>query len=206
MQSNNWKLEDAYSCLENDPVLNGVISITGKLNHLQQKDLYSSLLSSVISQQLSTKAAATIWTRFMELLMHNPEPQQIITLTAEKLRSVGISSQKAGYLKAIADFALEGKLESTKINHFHDDELVDYLTKIKGVGRWTAEMILIFSLNRPDVLPVHDLGVRQSILMLYGLEDHGKETDAGLRDLSKQWQPYRSLVSRHLWRLRDTNP
>lgn len=206
MQSNNWKLEDAYSCLENDPVLNGVISITGKLNHLQQKDLYSSLLSSVISQQLSTKAAATIWNRFMELLMHNPEPQQIITLTAEKLRSVGISSQKARYLKAIADFALEGKLESTKINHFHDDELLDYLTKIKGVGRWTAEMILIFSLNRPDVFPVHDLGVRQSILMLYGLEDHGKETDAGLHDLSKQWQPYRSLVSRHLWRLRDTNP
>jgi len=206
MQLNDWKLEDAYTLLEKDPVLNGVIKITGKLNHLKQKDLYHSLLSSVISQQLSTKAAATIWSRFMELLMQNPEPKHIIALSADKLQSVGLSSQKAGYLKAVAEFALEGKLEVIQINHFPDDELVDYLTKIKGVGRWTAEMILIFSLNRPDVFPIYDLGIRQSLLMLYGLEDHGKVTDAELHDLSKQWQPYRSLVSRHLWRLRDTNP
>jgi DNA-3-methyladenine glycosylase II len=161
------------------------------------------LLSSIISQQLSTKAADTIYRRFRDLYHGVPDPAELINTSPEQLRLTGISYQKAGYLHSIARFASEGNLDSVKINRMDDDELVEYLTRIKGVGRWTAEMILIFSMNRPDVFPVDDLGVRQSVLNLYGLPDHGKLTSAGLIELSNEWRPWRSLVSRHLWRLRD---
>jgi DNA-3-methyladenine glycosylase II len=201
-----WDIQSAYRDLTADPIMNGVITVTGSLEPLPRRDLYTSLLSSIISQQLSTKAASTIWSRFMELVQHNPKPLTISNLSIDKLRAVGISYQKAGYLTAVADFAIAGKLKESSIEKMPDDELVEYLTQIKGVGRWTSEMILIFSLNRPDVFPVDDLGVRQSVLSLYGMEDHGKNTSEELKFLSCQWRPYRSLVSRHLWKLRDTNP
>lgn len=197
-------MEDAYRFLKQDPILHSVINITGELEPLKKKNLYHALLSSIVSQQLSTKAASTIWSRFMQMLNDNPTPSALLNCSAEKLRTVGISYQKAGYLTAVAEFAAAGNLDESNIRKMEDDELVDYLTRIKGVGRWTAEMILIFSLNRPDVFPVDDLGVRQSVLSLYGLEDYGRLTSEGLKEHSTCWRPYRSLVSRHLWRLRDT--
>jgi DNA-3-methyladenine glycosylase II len=204
MAGKNWEIREAYHDLEKDPVIGAVIKLTGKLEHLPERDLYEALLSSIISQQLSTKAANTIYSRFREIFGGTPpSPEQLINTPAEMMRSTGISFQKAGYLHSIARFAAEGKLEAEKINRMTDDELVEYLTFIKGVGRWTAEMILIFSMNRPDVFPVDDLGVRQSVLNLYGLPDHGKITSAGLIQLSEGWRPWRSLVSRHLWHLRD---
>lgn len=196
-------MDEAYRALMADPVMNGVVNITGKLPALVSKNLYHALLSSIVSQQLSTKAASTIWSRFMNLLQNDPSPSRLSNVTIEQLRETGISYQKAGYLNAVAEFSAAGKLKESVIGKMQDDELVDYLTEIKGVGRWTSEMILIFSLNRPDVFPVDDLGVRQSVLQLYGLEDHGKSTSEGLREFSFSWRPYRSLVSRHLWRLRD---
>ena len=201
----DWSIKEAYQVLKADPVMNGVINITGELPELNSKNLYLALLSSIISQQLSTKAASTIWSRFMTLAGNDPSPSRISSLSVEKLREAGISYQKAGYLNAVAEFSAAGKLKESVISKMQDDDLVEYLTEIKGVGRWTSEMILIFSLNRPDVFPVDDLGVRQSVLNLYGLEDHGKSTSEGLREFSFSWKPYRSLVSRHLWRLRDTN-
>lgn len=203
MAGKNWDIQQAYGDLVKDPVIGGVISVTGKLGHLPERDLYEALLSSIISQQLSTKAANTIYSRFREIYNGTPDPEELLNTPAEKLRSTGISFQKAGYLHSIGRFAAEGHLERGKINRMTDDDLIEYLTKIKGVGRWTAEMILIFSMNRPDVFPVDDLGVRQSVLSLYGLPDHGKITSAGLIELSDCWRPWRSLVSRHLWRLRD---
>jgi DNA-3-methyladenine glycosylase II len=141
----------------------------------------------------------------MEIFCNNPTPAAVISTSIEKLRQAGISYQKAGYLAAVADFSLSGKLKDRLVEKMPDHELTEYLTQIKGVGRWTSEMILIFSLNRPDVFPVDDLGVRQSVLSLYGMEDLGKSTSQELHYLSSEWRPYRSLVSRHLWRLRDTN-
>lgn len=200
-----WETSEAYRLLKANPVIHGVISVTGELKPLPRKDLYLSLLSSIVSQQLSTKAASTIWSRFMDLFSNDPNPASVINISVERLREAGISYQKAGYLAAVADFTLSGKLQKGLIEKMPDDELTEYLTQIKGVGRWTSEMILIFSLNRPDVFPVDDLGVRQSVLALYGMEDHGKSTSKELHYLSSEWRPYRSLVSRHLWRLRDTN-
>ena len=200
-----WETGEAYRFLKANPVMHGVISVTGELKPLPRKDLYLSLLSSIVSQQLSTKAAATIWLRFMEIFCNNPTPAAVISTSIEKLRQAGISYQKAGYLAAVADFSLSGKLKDRLVEKMPDHELTEYLTQIKGVGRWTSEMILIFSLNRPDVFPVDDLGVRQSVLSLYGMEDLGKSTSQELHYLSSEWRPYRSLVSRHLWRLRDTN-
>ncbi|MES2837277.1 MAG: DNA-3-methyladenine glycosylase 2 family protein [Bacteroidota bacterium] len=170
-----------------------------------QTDIYFELLKAITFQQLSTKAAQTIWNRFLELFSQSyPEAKLLLKMSDEKLRTAGISKQKAGYLKNIAAFSINKTLEYKSIKKLSDDELINYLSEIKGVGKWTAEMILMFSLKRTNVLPLDDLGIQQAIKKAYNLTyTNKKDMYAKMLQTAQNWQPYRSIACLYLWRFKD---
>ncbi len=199
-----WSTDDAYKLLRKDPVMKKIISVTGKLAPVPSKNLYEALLTSVVSQQLSVKAADTIWSRVVDLFPEGkPHPELLLKVKDDHLRNAGLSYSKAGYLKNIARFSLEQTLEYRKLYRKTNEELIEYLTAIKGVGKWTAEMILMFSLNRPDVFPVDDVGIQQAMKNHYSLKSTGKKLHADMHSVAATWSPYRSLACRHLWRFKD---
>lgn len=199
-----WSVDDAYKVLRKDPVMKNIIKSTGKLTAHRSNDVYFSMLRSIASQQLSTKAADTIFNRFLNLFPDGyPHPEIVRKMNLDMLRSVGLSYSKGQYLKNIAEFSVTHGLEYRKLNKMNDDDLIDYLTQIKGVGRWTAEMILMFTMNRPDVLPVDDLGIRNSMIHHYKLRGEGKKLIARMHEVAEVWRPYRTLACLHLWRYRD---
>ena len=200
-----WDIDKAYSVLRRDPVMKKIIRSTGKLEHGKRTDVYFSMLRSITSQQLSVKAADTIFNRFLDLFPgRDPIPAKVTKINIEKLRAAGLSYSKASYLKNIAEFSITHGLEYAKMNKLNDDELITYLTAIKGVGRWTSEMILMFTMNRPDVLPVDDLGIRNAIKYHYKLNGEGKKLLSQMESVAEIWRPYRTLACRHLWRFKDT--
>lgn len=182
----------------NDPILENLAKQYPAPKFINKSEfLFESLIESVISQQLSVKASDTIFGRFKALFKTKtfPKPQEVLTMEDETLRSAGISYGKISYIKAIAK-AFEGKqLDHNKLAQLSDEEVIVELTKIKGIGRWTAEMTLIFTLNRPDIFSLGDLGLRNAITKLYGITDK-KEMLA----LSERWKPHRSTASWYLWR------
>lgn len=199
-----WSPDEAYKVLRRDPVMKKIISVTGKIEVKGRKDVYLSMLRSITSQQLSTKAADTIFNRFVSLFPDGkPHPEKLIKMNIEKLREAGLSYSKAQYLKNIAEFSMTHGLEHKSLNKMEDHQLIEYLTAIKGVGRWTAEMILMFTMNRPDVLPVDDLGIRSSMVRHYELKGEGKKLIEQMHHVAEAWKPYRTLACRHLWRYRD---
>jgi DNA-3-methyladenine glycosylase II len=159
--------------------------------------LMEELIESIISQQLSVKAADTIYSRFLGLFGPNdqfPKPEQILKIDVEKLRSAGMSYSKANYIKNIAGAFKDKAIEFKKIQKMTDEEVIIELTKIKGVGKWTAEMILIFTLNRKDVFSLGDAGLRRAIKNLYGITGE-KE----ILQLVETWKPHRSSACWYLW-------
>ncbi|MDX1666768.1 MAG: DNA-3-methyladenine glycosylase [Saprospiraceae bacterium] len=163
-------------------------------------DLYSDLIRSIISQQLSVKAAETIYRRFLALYSRGyPRPKAVLDMDAERMRQSGLSRQKTAYVKNVARFFLEEKPKPGRWSDMDDEEIIEYLTQIKGVGTWTAQMILMFSLNRPDIFPVGDLGIRQSMIELYELSGDRKDVRQQLHDIAENWRPYRSVACRYLW-------
>lgn len=200
----NWTMTEAYKALKSDPVMKEVIRFTGKLEEVGHKDLFNSLLRSIVGQQLSGKAADTIWSRFIALFPRKkPTADALLAIDIELLRGAGLSYQKAGYLKNIALFSKEQTLDYRKLHMKSDEELIAYLTSIKGVGKWTVEMILIFTLNRPDVFPLDDLGIQQAMAKLFKIKKTGKELKKEMIKRSMVWSPYRSLATRHLWNWKD---
>jgi DNA-3-methyladenine glycosylase II len=200
----NWTMTEAYKALKSDPVMKEVIRFTGKLEEVGHKDLFTSLLRSIVGQQLSGKAADTIWSRFIALFPRKkPTADALLAIDIELLRGAGLSYQKAGYLKNIALFSKEQTLDYRKLHMKSDEELISYLTSIKGVGKWTVEMILIFTLNRPDVFPLDDLGIQQAMGKLFKIKKTGKELKKEMIKRSMVWSPYRSLATRHLWNWKD---
>ncbi len=181
----------------NDPILNALVKKYPAPDFVDKSDvLYQSLIREIIGQQLHTKAARAIFTRFVDLFQKDfPKPRDILTKSDEELRTVGISYAKVSYIKSIATTFLNKELDIIQIKQLPDEEVIKELTKIKGVGRWTAEMILIFTLNRPDVFSVGDLGLRNAITNLYGITDKPK-----MIKLSETWKPYRSTACWYLWR------
>lgn len=158
--------------------------------------LYEELVEAIVSQQLSVKAAATIFGRFKALFGKKfPTPKQVLAMEDDKLRACGISYPKISYIKAIAQAFADKQIDLKKITKLTNEEIIIELTKIKGVGRWTAEMMLIFVLNRPDVFSIGDLGLRNAITRLYGITDK-KE----MEKLAESWSPHRSTASWYLWR------
>ena len=168
-------------------------------------DAYGTLLRSIVGQQLSTKAAATIYGRLLELFGgHPPTPKQLLKADPEKMRAAGLSRAKVAYLRDLAQHVEDGTLELERLPDLPDEEVAEQLTAIKGLGQWTADMFLMFHLGRPDILPVGDQGIRRAIMVEYRLR---KLPDAKrMRKLAKPWQPYRTLACLYLWSSLDNTP
>ena len=168
-------------------------------------DAYGALVRSIVGQQLSTKAAATIYGRLTELFGgRTPTPQELLDADPDAIRAAGMSRAKTAYLRSLAEHVLSGELELDRLDDLSDDDIVAELTAVKGLGVWTAHMFLIFHLNRPDVLPVGDLGVRNAARAVYGLEELPLPAD--LEELAEPWRPHRSLGALYLWRSLDNEP
>lgn len=180
-----------------DPILNQLIDKYPAPNFTDKSNfLFENLIESIISQQLSIKASDTIFKRFKDLFLTNfPTPQEVLAIDDQSLRDCGISFQKISYIKSIADAFLSDLIDIQKIRDMTDEEVIQSLTQIRGVGKWTAEMILIFTLKRPDVFSIGDLGLRKAITALYGITDREK-----MVQLATSWSPNRSTASWYLWR------
>ncbi|WP_299700060.1 DNA-3-methyladenine glycosylase [uncultured Pontibacter sp.] len=195
------------SVFTKDPILIGIISRGKPLESSRSEDLYLRMLSAIVSQQLSTKAAATIFGRFRELYSERyPHPHLVLETSDETLRGAGLSFQKIGYVRNVAVFAQAGNLEHAAIDAMEDEALISHLTQIKGVGRWTVEMLLMFALERPDVMPVDDLGIQNAMKRHYGLEESGKAMKAKMLEIAENWRPYRTIACKYLWQSLDNTP
>lgn len=200
-------LPEIKSHLKKDKKLKKIIDRIVVTSPKPRADLYLNLLRAIAGQQLSVKAAATIWERVLNLFPDNyPSPEAVLLMDTAKLRGAGLSYQKAGYIKNIAQFSLDETLDYKKLKRKSDDELIDYLTQIKGVGRWTVEMILMFSLVRENILPLDDLGIQNAIKKIYGLNTTGKQLKLEMEQISHPWQPYRTFACMYLWRSLDNFP
>jgi DNA-3-methyladenine glycosylase II len=172
----------------------------------KSKNIYLDLCSSIMSQQLSTKVAAVIYKRFLALFSGaEPKPEQIIALPFDTLRGIGLSNAKTRYIFNVASFTLEHGMDSRKLSKMSNDEVITYLTQIKGVGKWTAEMLLMFTLGREDVFAIDDLGLQNAMIKLYKLDNSDKKLlKEKLLKISAKWSPYRTFACIHLWRWKDT--
>lgn len=170
-----------------------------------QKNISIRLMASIISQQLSTKVAAIIFERFLALYpAKKPTIQKVLDTPEENLRGIGISYAKIKYIYAVANFWVEQKITDKKLQQLSNDEMTDLLTQIKGVGKWTVEMLLMFSLGREDIFAVDDLGIQQAITKLYHLDPaNKKELKANMLALAEAWSPYKTYACLHLWRWKD---
>lgn len=170
------------------------------------KNVYLELMSSIISQQLSTKVAKIIFGRFMELFGCTPTPQQVVDMPFDQLRAIGLSNAKTQYIKNIAAYALEHDMSDKVLHKMSNEEVMEFLLPIKGVGKWTVEMLLMFALGREDVFAVDDLGIQQAMQQLYmpRTTDKKKIKEKMLK-ISKAWSPYRTYACLYLWRYKDNN-
>ncbi len=184
-----------------DPVLCGIIKRVGPFRMEYGPPEFHSLAESIIYQQLNGKAAATIFERFVELAGAPLTPAGILKLTAEQLRSVGLSKQKSSYLRDLAEKTASGALDFSQLAEMTDDEVIQHLTQVKGIGVWTAQMFLMFTLRRPDVLPTGDYGVQAAIKKHYRKRKLPKPKE--MEKIARAWAPYRSIACWYLWRSLD---
>lgn len=193
--------------LSKDEKLKKLIEQHGSFKLKKQKNLCLYLCYSIMSQQLSTKVASVIQQRFIDLYGGEPTPQQIIDTAFEKLRGIGLSSAKANYIKNVAKFEIEQGMDHKKLSKMDNEEVIAYLTQIKGVGRWTTEMLLMFALCREDVFAPDDLGLRQAVIGLYDLKHRKKKImNDKIIKIAQQWSPYRTYACMYLWRWKDNVP
>ena len=190
-----------------DPTMAALIERVGEIDletRLRRRseerpvDAYGALLRAIVGQQLSTKAARTIYGRVLELFGgRTPTPEQLLDADEEALRGCGLSGRKVEYVRDLAAHAISGELELDRLGELPDEEVVAEIVAVRGLGVWTAEMFLLFHLERPDVLSGGDLGIRKAIQVEYGLE----ETPAPARvlEIGEPWRPHRSLASLYLW-------
>jgi DNA-3-methyladenine glycosylase II len=195
----------ALNHLNQDEKLRQVIASTEITIREAHNDVYYELFDSIISQQLSVKAATTICNRFLDTFPNRyPTPDLVLERDIESLRAVGLSGQKAGYLRNVAQFALDTDMRQRDWSIMSDEEIISYLTTIKGVGKWTVQMILMFTLQRQDVFPIDDLGIQQGMVKIYGLTETGKVLKQRMEEIATAWQPYRTLACRYVWRWKDS--
>jgi DNA-3-methyladenine glycosylase II len=175
---------------------------------IRRKNICTYLCASIMSQQLSTKVARVIHQRFLDLYGgREPTPQQIVDTPFETLRGIGLSNAKVGYVKNVAQFELEKGMDHKKLNKMANEEVIEYLTAIKGVGRWTVEMLLMFALGREDVFAIDDLGIQNAMIKLYKLDRTDKKKfKEDLLRISGKWSPYRTYACWHLWHWKDNAP
>ena len=171
----------------------------------QRKKVYLHLCGSIMSQQLSTKVADVLWNRFLALFEEGePTPEQIVALNPTVLRGIGLSNAKVAYVQNVARFAIEQGMEWKQLKNLSDEEVIAHLTQIKGVGRWTTEMLLMFALGREDVFAIDDFGIQQAMIRLYKLDNSDRKAfRAKMLQISAKWSPYRTYACLHLWRWKD---
>ena len=169
------------------------------------QDAYGTLVRAITGQQLSTKAAATIYGRLTDHYGgRTPTPEEIIATDPQQLRALGLSNAKAAYLRDLAEHIVDGELPVDDLAQLPDDQVYELLIAIKGLGRWTIDMFLMFHLGRPDILPVGDLGIRKAIQVHYGLEELPKAGE--MENIAEAWRPHRTLACIYLWESLDNAP
>jgi len=187
-----------------DPVLEQAIEKVGPLRLPRIPDRFGALVRAILHQQLAVKAAQSITRRFCQLYGPGegrlPKPEELLRTPRRRLRSAGVSPQKMRYLRDLAVKAANGNLRLDRLGRMNDEDVIAALTEVKGIGRWTAEMFLIFSLNRPDVWAVDDLGLQLAVKNLYRLRRHPSETK--MRALAEPWRPWRTAAAWYLWQWR----
>ncbi|HOE57036.1 MAG TPA: DNA-3-methyladenine glycosylase 2 family protein [Bacillota bacterium] len=180
-----------------DKKLGAAIDRIGIINRRIIPDPFTALVSSIVSQQISSKAADTVWNRLLSLL-GSVNPENINELGLPEIQSCGMSERKAGYIKGIAEAAISGEVDFGALDALSDEDIIKRLSSLRGVGVWTAEMLLIFSLCRPDVVSYKDLAIRRGMMNLYGLKELPEEKFKRYR---KRYSPYGSVASLYLWAL-----
>jgi DNA-3-methyladenine glycosylase II len=199
---------DYIAHLSKDKKLKVLIEARDPFKLKKRKHIHLHLCSSIMSQQLSTKVADVIHKRFLKLFdTKTPSPEQILAIAPEKLRAIGLSNAKTNYVRNVAQFAIEKGIDYKHLNGLTNDEIITYLTEIKGIGRWTVEMQLMFTLGREDVFAVDDLGIQNAMIKLYRLKkENKKELKEKMLKLSQKWSPYRTYACLHLWHWKDNKP
>lgn len=192
------KQHDAVKFLRKDPVLVGIIDIVGEFKLKKKSQHFAVLVESIISQQLATGTADAIFKRFKGLYPKFPTATEVLATRKSKLRTVGLSGMKVEYLKDLAKHVETGKLDMKAISKMEDEDVIAQLTQVKGIGRWTAEMFLIFSLGRMDVFPVGDLGLRRGVQIAFSLKEMPKPKET--EKFGDRWRPYRSVATWYLWK------
>lgn len=188
---------------KHDPDMRKLIARVGPCTLHPRRDYFVVLCKSIFTQQISTKVATTLFGRFRDQFpMRRPTPRRVVTFLGngndELIRTCGLSRQKRAYVLDLAQRFCAGDIPTRRFAHMSDEAIIDTLTQVNGIGRWTAEMFLIFVLNRPDVLPVDDLGVRDGAKLVYGLKDRPIAKD--LLAIGERWRPYRTIATWYLWR------
>lgn len=207
--ANKTTLHEAAKHLsKNDATLSSIIKRAGLASIAPHKNYYQELVESIISQQLSVKAAATIQKRFLDLFEGDefPSPDVILGRDIDELRGVGLSRQKASYIQDLALKVIEGTVRFNHLDVLTNDEVIAELTQIKGVGVWTVHMFLMFCMGRLDVLPVGDLGIKNGIKKLYGLKNLPDTKKIESIAQKNKWHPYESVASWYVWHSLDNKP
>ncbi|HEV7332088.1 MAG TPA: DNA-3-methyladenine glycosylase [Flavisolibacter sp.] len=191
--------------LSKDSRLRKVLSGQDALTLSQHKNIPLRLCASIMSQQLSTKVAKVIFHRFLSLYGgEEPTPEQIAATPLETLRGIGLSNAKAQYVLNVAQFCIEHQLTDRKLKKMTNEEIINLLTQIKGVGRWTVEMLLMFTLGREDIFAVDDYGIQVAMRNIYKLDDSNKKDfKAAMQKIAARWAPYRTYACLHLWQWKD---
>lgn len=195
---------DYVAHLQKDKKLAAVLGDTVHTLELR-KNIPVRIMASIMSQQLSTKVAKVIFRRFLDLYNgKEPKPQQVLDTPFEKLRGIGLSNSKVSYVQNVARFCIDNKITDRKLQKMDNEEIIDLLVQIKGIGRWSVEMLLMFSLQREDVFAVDDLGIQIAMSKIYRIDMSDKKAmkEKMLR-LSSKWSPYRTYACMHLWRSLD---
>jgi DNA-3-methyladenine glycosylase II len=190
-----------------DPVMGALVERIGKIDlatRLKRRseerpgDAYGALLRAIVGQQLSTKAARTIYLRVLDLFDGSaPSPEQLLEVSEEDLRAAGLSGRKVSYIRDLAAHVISGELELDRLEELEDEQVIEEIVAVRGLGRWSAEMFLIFHLERPDVLSGGDLGIRKAVQIEYGLKK--MPTPEKVIEIGEPWSPNRSLASLYLW-------
>jgi DNA-3-methyladenine glycosylase II len=186
---------------KSDPVLRAIIERVGPFRMEYNAAEFCSLAEAIVYQQLNGRAAVTIWKRFAALAGEPVSPEGILKLSDEQLRAVGMSKQKSAYLKDLATKTAAGMLDFSTLADLSDEEVINHLTQVKGIGVWTAHMFLMFSLRRPNVLPTGDYGVQMALKKHYKKRKLPKPKD--MEKIARAWEPYRSVACWYMWRSLD---
>lgn len=193
--------------VKTDKRLAPIIAASGPCKIKPHRDHYGELVSSIVGQQLSSAAAGTIWRRVLDLFGGKmPTPEQLLGVKDQKLRDVGLSWAKVGYVKDLAQHILDGRLDLDHVATMPNDQLIEQLTAVKGIGEWSAHMFMMFGLGRLDILPVGDLGIRKGVQKVYKLKTLPNPAKIIIIAARNKWHPYESVASWYLWKSLDNSP